>query len=89
MNINEGGLSTLEIPDEGNIPIKPKVKGDKLTAKGKSDNLSCKLKLTATQHNTLAVGDVSQARGTVTFKLPGPDGKKTTLKFDVIIATRV
>lgn len=89
MHICDTCLETIEVPDEGNIPIKVKIKGDTLKASGKSGDLRCKLLLTATQHNTLAIGDVTQATGTVTFKLPGPNGKKITVKLDVINATRV
>lgn len=84
MHIDDDGLSTVEVPGEGNAPIlKPKIKGDSLKGKVKSGDIKGKINLQGNFADNQTPNDGDKFSGNITFKIRLPGGGTVTINMNV------
>ncbi len=83
MHINEPGLSLIECPGEGNVPLNVKTKGNVLKGKARSGNIKGKVKLEGDFTDNRTPNDGDTFSGNVTFKIKTPGGGTITINMQV------
>lgn len=66
-NINPEGVSIIECPEVGGLPITLKIKGDKIKGSGKSGDLKVKLKAVGGDSDNRTPNDGGDINGTLKF----------------------